>query len=65
MITFRIGDMKFEYHTPKDNAWNVVSFSEFVLNACALEEIMSVKEEPTLVICDAHLLIDPNIKGEE
>jgi len=36
MITFRIGDRKFEYHTPKDNAWDVVPFSEFVLDACDL-----------------------------
>ncbi len=31
MITFRINDMKFEYHTP-----NIVPFPEFVLDACDL-----------------------------
>lgn len=31
MISFRIGDMKFEYHSP-----NIVPFSEFVLDACDL-----------------------------
>ena len=31
MITFRINDMKFEYHTP-----NIVPFPEYVLDACDL-----------------------------
>ena len=40
MITFRINDMKFEYHSP-----NIVPFPEFVLDAFDLEKIMSVKEK--------------------
>jgi len=39
MITFRINDMKFEYHLP-----NIVPFPEFVLDAFDLEEIMSREE---------------------
>ena len=31
MITFRVDDMRFEYHSP-----NVVPFPEFVLDACDL-----------------------------
>ena len=31
MITFRINDMRFEYHSP-----NIVPFPEFVLDACDL-----------------------------
>ena len=68
MIQFRSNDMRFEYHLP-----NIVPFPEYVLDARDLAlhyrktiDIMNRTEQldPTLVICDAQLLIDPDVKGE-
>ena len=68
MIQFRINDMRFEYHLP-----NIVPIPEYVWDARDLAlhyrktiDIMNRTEQldPTLVICDAQLLIDPDVKGE-
>ena len=40
MITFRINDMRFEYHLP-----NIVPFPEYVLDACNLEHDWEFKLE--------------------
>ena len=70
MIQFRINGMPFTY---KRLAPEIVSLQEFMLDARDLAfhyrktiDMMSRTEQldPTLVICDAQLLIDPDVKGE-
>ncbi len=70
MISFRINGMPFTYKRCEPE---IVSLEDFIFDARDLAfhyrktiDMMSRTEQldPALVICDAQLLIDPDVKGE-